>query len=820
MLFLAGAGVSFALMFGGPSAGQPQSAATPAVQFRPANFLLKGKWSSQTLLATQPDRTGAVRDVAEGVEFSVANPKVARVDRDGVVRPVGDGQTRIVATVRSGGVQVKAEATVRVEEVANDLIRFGSQIMPLIGRAGCANCHGGQNNGGMKLSLFGEEPAEDYAAIARQNRGLRINRIDPAKSLLLLKAAGTLPHAGGRKIAPDSDDYRMLLGWIAQGARFVQNDPKVVSLKVWPEQLVLAKGESRRVQATASRADGSEVDATREATFKCNGSAASVRNGVISAEGPGEAIVIVTYLRKPAVVRVIVPQPLQGEFPKLAANNRVDELVYARLRTLGVPPSALCSDPEFLRRVYLDTIGLLPTTREAEDFLADARADKRARLIDRLLARDEFADYWALKWGDLLRIKSEYPVKIWPKGAATYYRWVRQSIASNMPYDQFAREMLTATGSNFRVGPVNFVRAVSNKDPQTVGETAALLFMGARIGCARCHGHPTEDWTLDDNLAVGAFFGKVGYKATTEWKEEIVYFNPKGAVRDLRNGATIKPRFLGGASMDVPAEEDPRVRFADWLTAGDNPWFAPNICNRIWYWLVGRGIVEEPDDLRPTNPPSNPELLNFLAAELVRHAYDLKHIYRLVLNSRTYQLSSRSNQWNQYDAVNFSHYTPRRLGAEQLLDAICQVTETSETFASRIPEPYTKMPPGFRAIQLQDGNIESPILEMLGRPSRDTPYEADRGSRLTMEQTMYFLNAEHLENKIANSPRLKRLLESGKSDDRVIDELYLSTLCRRPTVAERAKASAHLGRDKKTRAQACQDVLWALLNSRDFLFDH
>jgi len=423
-----------------------------------------------------------------------------------------------------------------------------------------------------------------------------------------------------------------------------------------------------------------------------------------------------------------------------------------------------------------------------------------------------------LKWGDLLRIKSEFPVRLWPKAVPTYSRWVRDSLAHNKPYDQFARELLTSSGSNFRDGPANFFRAVTNRDPQSLGETAALIFMGARVNCAHCHGHPLEDWGVDDNLGLAAFFAKVGYKATSEWKEEIVFANPKGVLRNPRTKEAVRPKFLGGAALDLDKEEDPRLKFAEWLTSPDNPWFARNIVNRVWFWLLGRGIVQEPDDMRPTNPPEDPELLDFLAKELVSHHYGLKHIYRLVLNSKTYQLSSKTNPGNEKDIAHFSHYHTKRLGAEQLSDAISRVTENWERYASQIPEPFSRYPVGYRATQLADGSVGTAFLDLFGRPPRDTCYEEERTSETSMWQAVYMINSEQLDGKLANSPRIKRLLDSGKSDSEVIDEIYLVALSRLPNEQEKQKLTAFLSKGGQERAQAVRDMVWAVLNTKEFMF--
>jgi hypothetical protein len=705
-------------------------------------------------------------------------------------------------------------------------VDFAHQVMPLVNRLGCnqAQCHGAPDGKGeLRFSMFGAAAADDYEALAKSAKGRRINLAEPRKSLLLQKATASIAHGGGQKIAVDSAEYKILLDWISQGAVWEDAaQPKLLSIEAAPQELMLGSGKIGQLHAAAILSDGTQRDITRDAVFASSDKKVATVDaaGKVKAEGYGQTAIVVTYLRQPATVVIMVPRPLHAGFPDIAANNRVDELVFAHLKKLGIRPSEVCADEVFLRRVYLDTIGILPTPDEARAFLTDNDSHKRSTLIDRLLERDEFADYWALKWGDLLRIKSEFPVRLWPKAVQTYYRWVHDSIAQNKPYDQFVRELLTSHGSNFRSGPANFFRGVPTKDPQTIAETTALVFMGARVSCARCHGHPVENWSQNDDLGMAAFFGKVAFKNTTEWKEEIVYFNPKAAFHDPNTKAIVKPKFLGGKIVELGPREDPRVKFADWLIAPQNPWFTKNIVNRVWSWVLGRGIVHEPDDLRSTNPPSNPELLDYLAAELVGHKYDLKHVFRSILNSKTYQLSSDENEGNKGDAVQFSHYGVKRLAAEQLLDAIGQVTATSETFTSRIPEPYTRLPPGYRAGQIADGNIESPILDLFGRPPRDTPYESERTCTLSMRQTLYFVNSDHLEGKIASSERLQRLIQEKKSDAEIIDEVFLAALSRFPTKDERQKLTDYMSKNKSARVQAVRDLLWAVLNTNEFMFNH
>jgi hypothetical protein len=825
-----------------PAPATPQTKPSPKpspISVEPAQFELVGKWAAQRLLVTGQLPDGTSRDLTSKAQFTSANPQIAAVSKAGIVTPRSDGETTIKVVVPASALAVaasrakqappaspRATVQVSVKDSRSTAASFTNQIRPVLARLGCnaTECHGAQRGqGGLKLSLFGGDPGSDFEALTKQADGRRINRVEPLKSLLWLKATGELPHQGARRLPPGSAEYEMMVSWLSRGAPWAaEKEPQIVSIKVIPAERVLQKGETQQLLATAVLSDGSQKDITQDAVYRSSDAkvAAVAAGGLVKANDCGEAIVAASYLRQSAVVRLTVPQPLAKPFPALQANNQIDELVYAKLKRLGIPPSDICSDPEFLRRVYLDVIGILPAAEEARAFLADHDPNKRGKLIDRLLERDEFADFWALKWGDLLRIKSEYPVRLWPKAVAVYYRWVRESIAQNKPYDRFARELITANGSNFRNAPANFLRAVQNKDPQTIGETAALVFMGARLGCARCHGHPTETWSLDDDLGFGAFFAQVSFKNTLEWKEEIVYPDPRHTLRHPKTRQVVKPKFLGGPAAEAGNEEDPRGKLADWLASPQNPWFGANIVNRIWFWLMGRGIVHEPDDLRPTNPPENPELLDYLQKELVSDNYDLKHVFRLILNSRVYQLSSKSNQWNANDKAHFSHYTVKRLTAEQMLDAVSQVTETYEKFRSIIPEPYSNWPAGYRATQLSDGNMECGFLDLFGRPPRDTPYEEERRSDASLRQELYLVNSEQMEAKVSGSPRFKRLLAANKGDAETVEELYLMTLSRFPSEQEKQTLVDYLAKHKSTRAQAVQDLAWAVMNAKEFIFNH
>lgn len=778
-----------------------------SVEVEPSEIVLDGRWSSHALLITGQFSDGTVRDLTSEAELKPADAAVVRIDQAGTITPVADGETTISVVAKVGDSSVDAEAHVTVKNSADDSTYFLRDVIPLISHLGCntAQCHGSATGkGGLKLSMFGADPGLDFESLTRSAEGRRINRVEPAKSLFLLKATASIEHKGGQIVQPDSVQYRMLASWVVQGARLdAEQGPELVSIEVLPEKHVFRKGDTRRLLATAIFSDGTRRDATPYAFFQSSETEVATvdRAGQVKVDGYGQATIIVSYMRRFAVVRIVVPQPLSSPFPEVAANNEIDELVFAKLKELGIPPSETCSDPVFLRRVYLDVTGTLPTVDEARAFHADTDPQKRSKLIDRLLESGEFADFWALKWGDLFRVKSEYPSNLWPNAVQAFHRWVRDSIFNDKPYDQFAKELITASGSNFRSPPANYYRAFLKREPQNLSEVTALVFMGARVGCARCHAHPSEEWTFDDGVRMAAFFAQVKYKATREWKEEIVYINPRQTMRHPRTSEVVVPKFLSGDVPELAEGEDPRARFAQWLIAPENPWFARNIVNRVWFWLLGRGIVHEPDDLRSTNLPENEALLEYLEKELVSNQYDLKHVYRLILNSRTYQLSSKTHQFNQNDVAHFSHYQPKRLGAETLLDAIGQVTERWDTYRSRIPEPFVVMPQAYRATHLADGSIDLPFLQLFGRPPRDTAYESDRDLNLFMRQTLHLLNSSDVQNKINASARVRRLINEVKEDPKVIEELYLATLSRYPTEEDGKRIADYMAGKGKTVPQ-------------------
>lgn len=513
------------------------------------------------------------------------------------------------------------------------------------------------------------------------------------------------------------------------------------------------------------------------------------------------------------LIAVLLAPPLSASLPpgsnpfesaaEFSPQSQIDQLVSARLERLNLQPARLCSDGVFVRRAFLDVIGTLPSAQEASDFLASRDPRKRTALTDRLLERDEFADYWAMKWSDLLRVKAEFPINLWPNAAQAYHRWLRTSLRENKPYDQFARELLTSNGSNFRVPPVNFYRAMQNREPHGMAQTVALTFMGVRA----------DRWPTNQLAGLAAFFSQVGCKSTSEWKEEIIFFDPAST------NAARTAVFPDGKRVELSSGQDPREVFADWLIDPKNPWFTRNIANRAWSWLLGRGIIHEPDDIRPDNPPVNPELLAYLELQLVAARYDLKQLFRLILHSQTYQLACVPRADDPRAETNFACYPLRRLEAEVLIDALNRLTGTTEKYTSAIPEPFTFIPESARAISLPDGSITSSFLELFGRPPRDTGLEAERNNRFTAAQRLHLLNSSHIQRKIEQSRMVQTLTQSSSNPRDVVNGLYLAILSRYPTEDEMSVVLASSKAGGKSR-EAAVDLAWALINSAEFLYRH
>lgn len=702
-------------------------------------------------------------------------------------------------------------------------------ILPVLTRLGCnaGTCHGtptGKN--GFRLSLRGFDPATDWHSLVREHGGRRLNFLQPSASLLLRKATAEVPHQGGRRLTQDSPEYQLLLSWIAAGGPDDRPDRPALRA-VWAEPasaVIEAPATSVSVRVLASFEDGTQHDVTPLCRFSVtDDTCAHVSSeGQVLRDRPGEVTVIAEYAGRMACASLLFREPNPAYRERvLPEQNLVDRHVLGRLKQLQIEASPQCSDAEFLRRVRLDVTGRLPTPEEVRTFLADPDPNKRTRLIDTLLDSPEFADWWALKWTDRLGGNNRFTGKY---GALKYHAWIRAAMAANMPEDQFIRELLTAGGPNYEQPAASFWRRLrvggigKEVDPLMATEEIAQLFLGVRIQCARCHNHPGENWTQDDFYGLAAFFAQVRFKdgpyVNHQYdKENTIYIQTDASVTDPRTNRAAVPKLLGQPPLTTPFPNDLRVVFAEWLTAPDNPWFAKNCVNRLWYHVFGRGLIDPVDDIRQTNPPSHPALLEDLSEFFVRSGFDRRALLRLLLNSTTYQLSSQTTPTNVQDERYFSHARVRLLQAEQLLDAISAVTE--------VWEPFPEMPAGTRAVQLPDGEYKHPFLEAFGRPARALACECERETSLNLSQALQLVSGPVVAAKLRHDQgRAARLAASPLSPEEIVDELFLATLSRWPTPPEREVLLPALGPAGSDRRAAVEDLLWSLLNHREFLFQH
>ncbi|MHC4878475.1 MAG: DUF1553 domain-containing protein [Planctomycetota bacterium] len=782
----------------------------------PARVKLSGPNSRWQLLAHKALPNGLTADLTRAVSFESANPDVASVSPDGVVRGAADGQSMIRVQLAADGTQSVRSMEVPVvvqQSNAPRSLHFENDILPVFARFGCntSGCHGkAEGQAGFKLSIFGFDPDADLAALSQEGRGRRINFTLPDQSLLLLKASGGAPHGGGIRIRRASGEYRLLRDWIVAGAPAGAADaPKVVSLKVTPSERRMAMDAQQQLQVTAIYSDGREVDVTHHAKFQSNNDAlvqvdefGLVRTG----ETPGEAAIMASYQGAVDTFRSMVPQPHDGsEFPSRPVHNFIDELVDARLRKLNIHPSGLCNDADYLRRVYLDIIGTLPTADEARRFLASNDPQRRAKLVDELLQRPEYADLQALKWSDVLRVDR---LALGHKAAYSYYRWIRESFAENVPFDEFARSVVTASGPLSDQPAGNLYKVT--KTPGTSASTLSQVFLGVRIECAQCHHHPFDRWGQRDYAGMQAYFSQVNFKTTK--RGQFLTPTKKGATKHPRSGEVVEAHALLQVEPEETPEGDRRELFAQWLTAKDNQWFARNIVNRVWAHYLGRGIVEPVDDVRLTNPPTNPELLDTLADHFVASGYDLHELIRTITASRTYQLSSQPVASNERDEQNYSRALFRRLDAEVRFDMICQVTG--------MPEKFRGMPDGYRAIQLWDSQVKHYFLSLFGRPIRSTACECERATEPSVGQVLHILNSPEIQSKLSDGGgRLVKLVNQTADDSQLVEELYLSFYSRFPTEEERQAVTTYLGQ-APDRQRAAEDVAWSLMNTVEFLFNH
>jgi hypothetical protein len=784
--------------------------AVSAVAADPAAVRLDGPRAAYSLLIHGQTAGGGLIDLTHAARYRAADPQVATVSDGGVIRGVADGTTTV--EVEAAGRKVSVPVAVKGAGEARRF-NFENDVIPLFSRHGCnsAGCHGkaeGQN--GFKLSVFGFDPAADYAALVKEGRGRRVFPAAPDASLLLAKVSGGVPHGGGVRVPRTGPDYETLRDWIAAGVPFGRpEDPKVTAVRVEPAESRLAMRGTQQLRVIARYSDGREADVTAHARFQSNndGLASVSATGLVSAgEVPGEAAVMASYRDAVDVFRAVVPRAGRIEkWPDLPENNFIDGLVYRKLRKLNVLPSELCDDADYLRRAYLDVIGTLPTPDEARRFLGDQRADKRARLVDELLGRPEYADYWALKWADLLRIDRQ---ALGHKRAYNYYKWVRDGLAENKPFDRFAREIVTAEGPLGEVGPASFYKAVAK--PGEAAGTLSQVFLGVRIACAECHHHPFDRWGQADYYGMTAFFAPVAVRGGP--RDEVLLASGPAEAKNPRTGETSFAHALA-APPKQPPKGDCRPALADWMTAADNPWFARNLANRMWAHFVGRGLVDPVDDVRATNPPTNPELLDALARSFVESKYDVKQLIRTLTASRAYQRSSKPNATNERDEQNASRALFKRIDAEVLLDMVCQTTG--------VPEKFGGVPAGSRAVQLWDSQVRHYFLKLFGRPVRASACECERVHEPGVAQVLHFLNSPEIHAKLANDGgRIAKLVKEKADDVALAEELYLAFYSRYPTEKEKSVAAEYLKKNADKRREAAEDLAWSLMNSLEFVFNH
>jgi hypothetical protein len=794
----------------------------------PEKITLRGGDAVQQLIVTATLPGGRLQDLSGDVQYDVADSKIVRVSSTGRVVPIGNGDTRIIAHYGAR----TAEVPVHTEAVDENLpINFANQVVPILTKLGCnsGGCHGkasGQN--GFKISLLGFDPDVDYNALVKEARGRRVFPAAPDQSLLLRKASGGIAHGGGKRMEPDSDEHRLVRRWIAAGLPVGRpDDPVVTRLGIYPEQRNLTRNNRQQLAVYAHYSDGSSQDITRLAQYDSN----DAEIAVVDASGlvrtlalSGEAAVMARYQGRMTVFRATVP--LGSEVPTYAwqPQSIVDELTHKKWQQLGIMPSEVCNDDRFIRRAYLDIAGTLPTPAQVTTFVNDIDPEKRNKLVDVLVDSTEYSYFFADKWADVLRVKrgnNQNQGRAY--GTFAFHNWLREAMATDKPYDDFVREILGAVGDETKCPPT-----VWYKDLQTADQfvdNATQVFLGLRLACAQCHHHPYEKWGQDDYWGMAAFFGRLGRKAVPvagvsaqnqNQQRQVLFNRSSGVVMNKRTNqpAVLKP--LDADPMQVAADEDPRQKLADWLVDGQNPFFARAVANRYWAHFFGRGIVDPLDDMRVTNPPSNPELLDALAKELVEHGYSLKHLVRTICKSRTYQLSSTPNELNKHDKQAYARYYPKRLTAEVLADAVSQVTGSPMTFDGLPQDTFAPR----RAIMLPDESFKSYFLDVFGRPQRLSACECERVSEANLAQALHLLNSEEVQNKLSRaSGRAEALAKDPRPDAEKVEELFLWAVAHKPTPEKLDLALAHLNQHAQDKKVAFENIIWALINTKEFLFN-
>ncbi len=794
------------------------------LKVEPASLTLENGRDERRILVWGEMASGQRFDLTGDAVLQTSSPNV-EVDSSGYIRPKNKGTAEV--TVAFG--KLKTKLPVTVKDAAIPEIQFVRDVEPLMSKLGCnaGTCHGSaKGKNGFKLSLRGYDPEYDYQTLINDLSGRRFNRVKVEESLMLSKPTAEVPHEGRQPLKPGSRDYQLIRDWIAQGAKL--DEPakgRAQSVEVLPAEIKLdLPGRAQHVLVLAHYADGSVRDVTREAILSSNnGDVALVKKGVVTALRRGEAAVLVRYEGSYATRLVTVMGDRTGfKWADAPEYNFIDRQVNAKLKKMKILPSELCSDADFIRRVSLDLTGMPPTPERTRAFLTDKTPDKekRQKLIGELLASRDYTEYWANKWADLLQCNSE---SLGQKGVWAFRNWIDHAIAGNEPYDKFVRELLLAEGSAYLNPEVNYYRAL--RETGKITEDVSQTFLGVRFNCNKCHDHPFEKWTQKQYYEFGAYFARVAIKRGSLGKdsvrnftgdimqvpgEEIVYLKESGEVKHPKTDMEMHPHVPVGDAKEPSVDGDRREAFVAWLTSEDNPYFAEAMANRVWSYFFGRGIIEPVDDIRGSNPPSNPELLEALKDAFVRSGFDVRHLMRAICQSRTYQLSIGRNQWNEDDKINFSHALPRRLSAEQMLDAVAVATGNRPKFANA--------PAGMRSVELPDGMVTgNDFLSLFGRPKRQSACECERTSNVTLSHALSLINGTTISESLsAPTNRIAKVVEAEKDDRKVVEEIYYSVLSRPPTAKELAGADFSAG---GSRLEAAQDLAWALMNSPAFLFN-
>jgi hypothetical protein len=777
----------------------------------PPQVTLVGPRSEQRVIVTGVMDDGSLQDVTAHTHFTGGDESIARTE-DFMIRPVADGVTTVTATLGSQSVTIP----VTVRQTAQPApVSFQTEVLAALTKAGCNSgaCHGSPSGkGGFRLSLRGYDPLLDIQTLRNEYDGRRTNALKPDDSLLLKKPLMQVAHGGGQRLHVGDAAHTVLRQWIAEGLKVDAADARELrDIRVTPDRRLYQEGaEWQQLLVMGTFSDGTISDVTALTDFTSSDETVATvdTGGLVQKQGRGETAMLARYLDKMDTAYLTFLEDVPGfvwNDPPEA--NFIDRLVNEKLRQLKILPSGRCRDDEFLRRAFLDATGRLPSIEESQTFLADGDPQKRRRLIEQLLETPDHASFWALRWADVLRTTSR---KLKPAGVAKFNRWIYEGVLSDMPLDQFARELLTASGSVFENPAANYWRA--SRDPTDATETTAQLFLGIRIQCAKCHNHPFERWTQDNYYGIGAAFARVGRKDGTRQDDEIIFTLPAGESTQPRTGETMPVHLLLTGEVVVPPDEDRRDVFAEWLTAPENPFFARAIVNRVWGHLFGRGLVEPVDDFRDSNPPSNAPLLDELARQFVGHGYSRKWLVRTIMDSEAYQRSAIPNEFNSDDERYGSHFVPRMLSAEQLLDALSTVTG--------VPEKFASVPVGTRATHLPEPPRDHEFLKAFGQPQREMACECERTNESNLSQALQMINGATVHEKLrSDQGRIARLLDAGRSDEELVAAFYLAALSRPPTEAE-WQASCHHLQASADRRTCLEDVCWAVLNTKEFLFQH